>query len=484
MSVFIPLSLLFLLSLARVMPVVVIRTFSFRISPSVEQKARLACWEGALRSLWNLAHEQRLLGLSRTDKLFPSWFDQKKELTLLRAEIDWIEDLPANAGQALLARLDDAWKDCFAGKAGKPHFKAKGRNPMSIEEPSKACWRLDTVKGLLRFPKLGNLPITLHQPLEGKAKVCTLVRKVDQWFAHLICEVDVADPQHDHPASVVAIDRGVTVAFADSNDGRVDNPRFGDALAPKLAKRQRQLQKKQKGSKNRAKARENVAKVQRKLHRKREHFLHTWSHRYAKNHGVVVVEKLALKNMTRSARGTLEQPGVNVAAKSGLNRAMADIAMGRFGQLLRYKSQYFGGVVAEVEAAYSSQTCASCGQVDAASRQGIRFRCTACGHGDHADSNAAKVLKQRYEINIRRTGGEAACGGSPVRGGPMKQEPKPARARTQALKKPRAKSPGLQAGDGLRFAVGPCRHRRHPRAHRGDPSLAKREQHGGLLVDG
>jgi putative transposase len=249
---------------------------------------------------------------------------------------------------------------------------------------------------------------------------------------------------------VVAIDRGVTVAFADSDGGRVDNPRFGDDLAPRLAKRQRQLQKKKKGSNNRAKAREKVAKVQRKLHRKREHFLHTWSHRYAKNHGVVVVEKLALRNMIRSARGTLEQPGVNVAAKSGLNRAMADIAMGRFGQMLRYKSEHCGGMVVEVEAAYSSQTCAACGHVDAASRQGVRFRCTACGHVDHADSNAAKVLKQRYEINIRRTGGEAACGGSPARGGPMKQEPKTVRVRTQALKKPQAKSPGLQAGDGLR----------------------------------
>jgi hypothetical protein len=65
----------------------------FRIHPSAEQCARLACWEGALRFVWNLAHEQHLLGLLRTDQRFPSWFDQKKELTLLRAEVPPVECL-------------------------------------------------------------------------------------------------------------------------------------------------------------------------------------------------------------------------------------------------------------------------------------------------------------------------------------------------------------------------------------------------------
>jgi putative transposase len=371
----------------------------------------------------------------------PCWTVPKKELTLLRAEVPWINDLPANVGQAMLAHLDDAWKDFFAGKAGQPGFKVKDRDTMSIEEPSKTCWRLDARKNCLRFPKLGNVPLTLHQPLEGTPKTCSLVRDVDQWFAHITCEIEVPESTHEPSPSVIAIDLGVEVAFADSSGRLVPNPRLGEALAPTLAKRQRQLAKKQKGSNNRKKEKVKVAKVHRKLRRQRENFLHTWSHRYAKNHSVVVIEDLKLKNMTRSARGTESEPGRNVAQKAGLNRALLDVAPGRFMSMLEYKTERHGGVVEHVPAAYSSQECSVCGHVASENRPTrSRFCCMACGHEDHADTNAAKVLMQRY---TRRTGGEAACGGT-LEAGPMKQEPKPARARTKATKT-RAKSLGLQA---------------------------------------
>jgi putative transposase len=426
--------------------VLLVRTFVFRIHPSAQQRARLACWEGALRFVWNLAHEQHLLGLLRTDRRFPSWFDQKKELTLLRAEVPWINDLPANVGQAMLAHLDDAWKDFFAGKAGQPGFKVKDRDTMSIEEPSKTCWRLDARKNCLRFPKLGNVPLTLHQPLEGTPKTCSLVRDVDQWFAHITCEIEVPESTHEPSPSVIAIDLGVEVAFADSSGRLVPNPRLGEALAPTLAKRQRQLAKKQKGSNNRKKEKVKVAKVHRKLRRQRENFLHTWSHRYAKNHSVVVIEDLKLKNMTRSAKGTESEPGRNVAQKAGLNRALLDVAPGRFMSMLEYKTERHGGVVEHVPAAYSSQECSVCGHVASENRPTrSRFCCMACGHEDHADTNAAKVLMQRY---TRRTGGEAACGGNPEKG-PTKQEPKAVRSRTKALKRRGLKSLGLQAEDGL-----------------------------------
>lgn len=421
-----------------------LRTFVFRIYPSAEQLARLAGWEGALRLVWNLAHEQRLLGLARSDKHFPSWFDQKKELTLLRAEVDWINDLPANAGQALLARLDEAWRDFFAGEAGKPRFKRKGRDVVSIEEPSLLCWRLDTNRALVRFPKLGNLPVVLHREVTGTPKICRLVRDVDAWFVQIVCEVQAFD--YVHEAGPVALDVGVEFALADSDGALVPNPRLGAAMAPKLAKRQRQLSKKQKGSKNQAKAKEKVALVHRKLRRQRDHFLHTQSYRYAKKHSVVVVEALKVKNMTRSARGTEQEPGKKVAQKAGLNRSLLDVAPGRLVALLKAKVARYGGSVVEVPAAYSSQECSECEHVAAGNRpKRSEFRCVTCGHQAHADTNAARVQLKRY---TRRTGGEAACGGNPD-AGPKKQEPKAARSRTKA-RKAKAKRLGHLAEDGLR----------------------------------
>lgn len=419
---------------------------SFRVYPSETQLQRLKRWEGTCRFLWNLAHEQRLRGLDRPHgdpKKFYSSAEQRREFTDLRAEHDWIDDLPRHVGAVVFDRLDEAWRNFFQKKGGKPSFKRAGVNTISLEEFDPKVWRLDLKKRLIRFPKIGNLPVVLHTELPGRAISCELVREVDQWLAKVTFEVESKDATPT--GEPIAIDVGVEVAFADSNGALIPNPRFGDTLAPKLAKRQRQLSKKQKGSKNRQKAKEEVARVHRKLQRQRSHFLHTWSHRYAKNHSVVVIEDLKWKNMTRSARGTVEEPGTRVAQKAGLNRSLLDVAPGRFATMLEYKTARRGGLLVRVPAAYSSQECGECGHVASENRRSrSEFRCVACGHEAHADTNAAKVLLKRY---TRRSGGEAACGGNPDTG-PMKQEPMTARSRTKA-RKVKAKSLGVHAEDGL-----------------------------------
>jgi IS605 OrfB family transposase len=108
--------------------------------------------------------------------------------------------------------------------------------------------------------------------------------------------------------------------------------------------------------------------------------LHTLSAAYAKSHGTVVVERLQTANMLRN------RP---------LARRIADAGWSHLVELLRYKLAFSGGRLVEVPAAYSSQTCSSCGRIDAGSRYRERFCCTHCGHIDHADLNAAKVLKSR-----------------------------------------------------------------------------------------
>ncbi|WP_161992633.1 RNA-guided endonuclease InsQ/TnpB family protein [Aureimonas leprariae] len=106
----------------------------------------------------------------------------------------------------------------------------------------------------------------------------------------------------------------------------------------------------------------------------------------------------AVRNMTRSAKGTVEEPGKNVRAKSGLNRSIQDAAFGRLRELLRYKAERAGGELIEVDPRYTSQTCSVCGVIDAASRQSqSQFLCVGCGHNVNADFNAS--------LNIARLGG-------------------------------------------------------------------------------
>jgi IS605 OrfB family transposase len=119
--------------------------------------------------------------------------------------------------------------------------------------------------------------------------------------------------------------------------------------------------------------------------------LHKLSRRIVNDYDGIAVEALAIRNMLRSAKGTVEDPGRNVAAKSGLNRSIADAGWGTLVTLLREKAESAGRVVVSVDPKNTSRCCAQCGHIAAASRDGTRFACVKCGHRDHADVNAARV---------------------------------------------------------------------------------------------
>ncbi len=354
------------------------KAFRYRVYPTPAQEQRLARWESALRFLWNLAHEQRLMGLTRTDKRYPTAFDQQLEMTALRAELPWLADVPRDVAAQLLVELDKAWQRCFKRLGGKPRWKRKGIDFIGLIEPHVRCWRLDG--NMLRFPKLGTLRTVPHRPLEGKPKTCTLSREGDQWFASIVCEIEAAEPE-PRTQPIIALDRGITYTLADSDGNLTPNPKHYDKAMKRLAHAQRVVSRRKKGSKNREKAKLRVMRLHRKVRRQREHFLHVESARLAKSHGVVVIEKLNVEGMARG----------NCA------RGIAGAGWSSFAHMLRYKLTWSGGTLVEVPAAYSSQTCSACGVVDAASRRDERFVCTGCGHVDHADLNAAKVLKQRFE---------------------------------------------------------------------------------------
>ena len=362
--------------------------FRYRVYPTPAQVARFAAWEGAMRFLWNLALEQRRMGYARPrgERVYPSAFDQIDELTELRDALPWLADVPRNVCAQLLVELDKAWQRCFAKLALAPRWKRRGRDHLGLTEPHPKAWRLDG--STIRFPKLGNLRAVVHRPLEGTPKHCTLRREGDQWFVSITCDVEIADPA-PRTEPVVAIDRGVVNVIADSDGRIVESPRYYEQALARLARAQRVVARRRKGSQNREKAKARVAVLHRKVRRQREHFLHVESARYAKNHGVIVLEKLNVAGMARGwcARGIL------------------DAGWSRFEHMCGYKLAWSGGNLDHEVAAFSSQTCNVCGCVDAKSRvsQSV-FHCTSCGHREHADTNAAKVLKQRYEARVIRSG--------------------------------------------------------------------------------
>lgn len=358
--------------------VLICKSFRYRVYPTIEQIATADRWSDALRFLWNLANEQRLIGLARErgERRYVTAFDQSKDLTALRSELPWLAEVPRNVSTQLLHELDKAWQRCFKKLADTPRWKRKGADVVNLCEPHPKVWRLDGDD--LHFPKLGKIRAVVHRPLEGKPKTCTLVRDGDQWFASILCEVTAPDPI-PRTGPVVAIDRGI-VNFAATSDGElISGPQYLKASLRQFARAQRVVSRRKKGSNNYKKAQRVVMRRHRKVRRQRTHFLHDQSARFANNHGVIVLEDLNTAGMIRS----------------NCSRGISDAGWSSFESMVRYKQGWSGGSIRLERAAYSSQECAECGHVDAASRRGEVFCCTRCEHRDHADINAAKVLLRR-----------------------------------------------------------------------------------------
>jgi putative transposase len=138
-----------------------------------------------------------------------------------------------------------------------------------------------------------------------------------------------------------------------------------------------------------------IAALKSRQARRRLDFTHKLTTDLAKNHGWVGIEDLRVKNMTATARGTVETPGSNVRQKAGLNRAILHGMPYERRRQLKYKAPLLGSKLRLVPAPFTSQTCSACGVTDKASRpgHGREFACTACGHAEHADKNAALVIE-------------------------------------------------------------------------------------------
>src|SRR5512145_2684250 len=120
------------------------KAFRYRVYPTREQETRLLAWKGALRFLWNLALEQRKMALARPrdERVIRTSFYQINELTDLRAELQWLADVPRNVAAQLLVELDKAWQRCFKRLARAPRWKRRGRDWLGLTEPHPKVWRL------------------------------------------------------------------------------------------------------------------------------------------------------------------------------------------------------------------------------------------------------------------------------------------------------------------------------------------------------
>lgn len=315
--------------------------------------------------------------------------------------------------QQTLKDLERAWINFFRKRAERPRFKKKGRKE-SFRFPQG--FKLDQNNSRIYLPKLGWVRYRNSRKVEGTPKQVTVSRDLDRWYISVQTEREVEAPKH--PAtSDIGIDMGVTNFVAVSDGTMIPAKQSFKEYSRKLARIQRKLSRKKKGSSNWKKAKTLVSRIHHKIGRVRQDFLHKTSTDLSKNHALIFVEDLKVKNMSASAKGTIDQPGKNVKAKTGLNRSILDQGWSEFRRQLEYKQAWRGGMVIAVPPMYTSQQCPECFSISADNRKTqSRFLCIACGYENHADLVGA--------INVRRAGhARLACGEMVHSGHSMNQEP-------------------------------------------------------------
>jgi len=380
---------------------VIRKATTYRLYPTPEQAQQMAQIAGSCRYVFNLALDQRRI-FGRAGRTI-SFAGQCREVTMLRAEVDWLKAAPVHTLQQALKDLDRAYQNWWAGRAGHPTPRKKGLNdrfrfpdPVSIKVE-----RTGNSSGRIKLPKLGWVRLRGWYAIPGTICNATVSRRAGQWHVAVQWQREAAEPV---PSTLpaVGIDRGVAVFAAMSNGVNIAPVNHGKKALRALRKAQRNLSRKKRGSSNRRKAIRRVAKIHLRVANARKNFLHEQTTTIANNHGTVVVEALKVRNMSASAKGTAAAPGKMVRQKAGLNRAILDQGWGGFRIMLSYKLADRGGRLIEVPAAYTSQTCAECGVVDARSRQDqARFVCTGCGHEANADTNAAIIILRRADCALK-----------------------------------------------------------------------------------
>jgi putative transposase len=243
----------------------------------------------------------------------------------------------------------------------------------------------------------GRLKLDLRRPLPDHASIrsCTLTREGRAWRIALQIEVADVHTVRREANNLVGIDWGVERLATLSTGETIENPRFGAEAAAGIGKAQRKLARARQGSRRRKKAVAHLARQRRKLANRRKTHLHQLTAAIAARFGGIAVEDLKVKNMTASAKGTVESPGKNIRQKAGLNREILDTSPEMKISMLRYKAERAGGWFAVIDARNTSQECSECGRTVPKNLSVRIHRCAHCKMEVHRDVNAARNVLKR-----------------------------------------------------------------------------------------
>ncbi|KKL33767.1 cytosine methyltransferase [Burkholderia contaminans FFH2055] len=393
-----------------------LQAFKFELMPNGEQQRDMRRFAGSCRFVYNKALAFQKENYEAGGK-FIGYVAMARHLTEWRngGETPWLKDAPVHPLQHALKDMEGAYKNFFAKRAAFPKFKKRGQRD-SFRYPDPKQFKLDQPNGRIFLPKLGWMRLRLSRPVLGELRNATVSFNSGKWCVSIQTERGVEQPV-PHATSVIGIDVGIA-RFATMSDGTFVAPlnSFKKHEA-RLRRCQRAMSRKVKFSNNWKKAKTRVQRIHARIGNARRDYLHKVTTTISKNHAMVCIEDLQVRNMSRSAAGSIDAPGKNVRAKSGLNKAILDQGWFEFRRQLEYKLAWNGGWLVAVPPANTSRTCPACGYVSAENRTTQeKFACVECSYAENADVVGA--------LNILARGHRVAACGEPVQSGrSVKQEP-------------------------------------------------------------
>ena len=369
------------------------KAFQYRIRFSKPgEDAALTRFAGCCRFVWNKALSLQKERLDSKKRIL-SYPEMADLLLVWKKEHPFLTEAPSQALQQRLMDLDKALHEAFDPHNPKrfPRFKKKHKCRESFRYPQGFAVK----KNRVYLPKFGWARFYKSREISGNPKNVTVSRKGGHWFFSVQTEMEVGGPVHPSKTQI-GVDFGVKRLITLS-----DGMGFLPINALKkhlkgLRDAQRRLARMVKRSNNWKKQKRTIRDIHIRIADIRSDWLHRVSHYLSKNHALIVLEDLGIKDMSASAKGTIENPGRNVRQKAGLNRAILDQGWGELMRQIQYKQEWLGGMTLFVDPAHTSQECAVCGHVSPENRQSRDlFNCVQCGHVENADENAAKVVLSR-----------------------------------------------------------------------------------------
>lgn len=359
-----------------------LKAYKYKLSLNAKQASFMNQSFGCARVVYNYCLQRRVEAYE-TEKKSISQFDLCKEVVRLKKEEThkWLAGVDHQSLCCSVQNLDKAFTKFFREKKGFPKFKSKKHSIQSCQFTQGI--KIDFENKKIKFPKIGWCKLFLSRKFEGKIKTTTVSRNAaGMYFVSILVEDSMPLPKKQpiKESTAIGIDVGLK-HFATLSDGtKVDNPKHYQKAEKRLAVLQRRLSKKQKGSKNREKAKLKVAKQHYKITCKRSDFLHKLSTKITRENQTVIIEDLNVAGMLKNHK---------------LAKSISSASWSEFFQQLQYKCEWRGHNLVRIGRFEPSSKMCSCGEVNhKLTLKDREWTCKNCGTTHDRDLLAAQNIKR------------------------------------------------------------------------------------------